>query len=51
LRWTGSLTDVFVALAAALAAFGLINAAAVAGGAWFAAPAPGRAPIAEAMRK
>ena len=36
LRWTGSLNDVFIALAAALAAFGLINAAAVARGAWFA---------------
>jgi putative MATE family efflux protein len=39
LRWTGDLTDVFIALAAALAAFGLINAAAVAGGAWFKAGA------------
>jgi putative MATE family efflux protein len=49
LHWTGNLTAVFVALAAALAAFGLINAAAVAGGAWFsqAPPAPVR-PIAEA---
>ena len=36
LRFTGSLHGVFVALAAALATFGLINAAAVAGGAWFA---------------
>jgi putative MATE family efflux protein len=36
LRWTGNVTGVFIALAAALAAFGLINAAAVAGGAWFA---------------
>jgi len=35
LRWTGELTHVFFALAAALAAFGLINAAAVASGAWF----------------
>ena len=35
LRWTGNLTDVFLALAAALAAFGLINAAAVASGVWF----------------
>jgi Na+-driven multidrug efflux pump len=35
LRWTGDLTDVFIALAVALAAFGLINAAAVASGAWF----------------
>jgi hypothetical protein len=29
------LTEVFIALAVALAAFGLINAAAVAAGAWF----------------
>jgi hypothetical protein len=35
LRWTGELTDVFFALAAALAAFGLINAVAVASGVWF----------------
>jgi MATE family, multidrug efflux pump len=35
LRWSGSLNGVFVALAVALAAFGLINAAAVASGAWF----------------
>jgi putative MATE family efflux protein len=35
LRLTGNLADVFVALAVALAVFGLINAAAVAGGAWF----------------
>jgi putative MATE family efflux protein len=35
LRLTGNLTDVFVALALALAAFGLINAAAVACGVWF----------------
>ena len=35
LRFTGSLTGVFVALAVALATFGLINAAAVACGAWF----------------
>jgi putative MATE family efflux protein len=35
LRITGNLSFVFAALAAALAAFGLINAAAVAGGAWF----------------
>jgi putative MATE family efflux protein len=36
LRLIGSLSGVFVALAAALATFGLINAAAVACGAWFA---------------
>ena len=35
LRWSGDLSHVFLALGAALAAFGLINAAAVAGGAWF----------------
>ncbi|HTZ01488.1 MAG TPA: MATE family efflux transporter [Xanthobacteraceae bacterium] len=35
LRLTGNLTDVFAALAVALAAFGLINAAAVACGVWF----------------
>ncbi len=35
LRWTGRLSDVFVALAVALAAFGLINTAAVASGVWF----------------
>jgi Na+-driven multidrug efflux pump len=35
LRWTGDLTAVFIALSVALATFGLINAAAVAGGAWF----------------
>jgi len=35
LRWTGNLTAVFLALAAALATFGLINAAAVASGVWF----------------
>jgi putative MATE family efflux protein len=35
LRWGGELSHVFLALSAALAAFGLINAAAVAGGAWF----------------
>src|SRR5580698_609498 len=36
LRRTGDLTAVFIALSVALATFGLINAAAVAGGAWFA---------------
>jgi Na+-driven multidrug efflux pump len=35
LRLSGDLTGVFVALAVALAAFGLINAVAVAAGAWF----------------
>src|SRR5437870_6609455 len=35
LRWTGNLSHVFLALSAALAAFGLINAGAVATGAWF----------------
>jgi Na+-driven multidrug efflux pump len=36
LRFTGDLSAVFIALSVALATFGLINAAAVAGGAWFA---------------
>jgi Na+-driven multidrug efflux pump len=35
LRWSGDPSHVFLALSAALAAFGLINAGAVAGGAWF----------------
>jgi Na+-driven multidrug efflux pump len=35
LRWSGNLSDLFIAQAAALATFGLIIAAAVAGGAWF----------------
>jgi Na+-driven multidrug efflux pump len=35
LRWSGNLSHVFVALSAALGAFGLINAGAVASGAWF----------------
>jgi putative MATE family efflux protein len=35
LRWGGNLTHVLVAQGVALAAFGLINAAAVAGSAWF----------------
>jgi putative MATE family efflux protein len=35
LRWSGDLSHVFVALGAALVAFGLVNAAAVRGGAWF----------------
>jgi putative MATE family efflux protein len=35
LRWGGNLSHVFLALGVALAAFGSINAAAVAGGAWF----------------
>jgi putative MATE family efflux protein len=38
LRVTGSLTGVFAALAVALCAFGLINAAAIAGGSWFDKP-------------
>jgi Na+-driven multidrug efflux pump len=38
LRVSGSLTGVFIALAVALCAFGLINAAAVAGGSWFDKP-------------
>jgi Na+-driven multidrug efflux pump len=35
LRWSSDLSQVFLAQGAALAAFGLINAASVAGGAWF----------------
>jgi putative MATE family efflux protein len=35
LRFGGNLSGIFVALSIALAAFGLINAAAVAGGVWF----------------
>jgi putative MATE family efflux protein len=35
LKWSGDPTHVFVALSAALAASGLMNAGAVAGGAWF----------------
>jgi Na+-driven multidrug efflux pump len=35
LRWSGDLSHVFLAQSAALIAFGLINAAAVAGGSWF----------------
>jgi len=35
LRWNGDLSQVFIAQSLALVAFGLINAAAVAGGAWF----------------
>src|SRR5437867_2907361 len=35
LRWSGELSHVFIALRAALAVFGLINAGAVASGAWF----------------
>ncbi|MGN6749388.1 MAG: MATE family efflux transporter, partial [Xanthobacteraceae bacterium] len=38
LRMSGSLTGVFAALAVALCAFGLINAAAIAGGSWFDKP-------------
>jgi len=46
LRLTGNLTHVFAALALALAAFGLINAAAVASGAWFGRSAARQRPIA-----
>ncbi len=35
LRWSGGMTQVFIAQGVALGAFGLINATAVAGGAWF----------------
>jgi putative MATE family efflux protein len=48
LRWAGSLGEVLAAQGVALAAFGLINAAAVAGGVWFtdARPASSRRPAA-----
>jgi putative MATE family efflux protein len=36
LRWTGNLSHMFIALGLGLAAYGLINAAAVKSGAWFA---------------
>jgi putative MATE family efflux protein len=45
LRWSGNLTDVFIALAVALATFGLINAAAVASGVWFSGGATRRAMV------
>jgi Na+-driven multidrug efflux pump len=53
LRFTGNLTAVYIALAMALAAFGLINAGAVAGGAWFrATAAPGaQSPKRSALRE
>ena len=35
LHWGGTLTQVFLAQAAALVAYGLLNAGAIAGGAWF----------------
>ncbi len=35
LRWTGGIDGVYLSLALALVLFGLINAASVAGGAWF----------------
>jgi Na+-driven multidrug efflux pump len=44
LRLTGNLTGVFIALAIALCAFGLINAAAVASGVWFDKPVKGAVP-------
>ena len=40
LRLSGDMSDIFNALGAALAAFGLINAAAVACGAWFSSIEP-----------
>ncbi len=50
LRYTGNLTYVFIALALALAAFGLINAAAIAGGAWFGRAVASRPIIARSSR-
>jgi hypothetical protein len=35
LRFGGGLSEVFLALAVALGTFGIVNAAAIAGGAWF----------------
>ena len=51
LRWTGNLTDVFMALAVALAAFGIINAAAVASGVWFKGDPAHRAAIIRAQER
>ena len=51
LRMTGSLTGVFAALAVALAAFGLINAVAVAGGAWFNRASKGAGPRLRGWRR
>jgi putative MATE family efflux protein len=52
LRCGGGLSDVFIALAVALAAFGLINAGAVAAGAWSAgAPRPTIVPSPEPVKK
>jgi hypothetical protein len=51
LRWTGNLTDVFMALAVALAAFGVINAAAVASGVWFKGNAARRPAIIRAQER
>ena len=45
LRMTGNLTAVFAALAVALCAFGLINAAAVASGVWFDSPKKSGKPL------
>ena len=35
LQWDGGLTQIFIAQAVGLLIYGLVNAAAVAGGAWF----------------
>jgi putative MATE family efflux protein len=54
LRWGGGLSSVFFALSVALAVFGLINAGAVASGAWFgpiAWPRPGVLPREGGPRK
>ena len=40
LRWGGGLSHVYIAQSAALAAFGLINASAIALGAWAVADQP-----------
>lgn len=50
LRVSGELSHVFLALGLALAAFGIINAGAVAGGAWFGRVAAARAPASRLSR-
>jgi putative MATE family efflux protein len=50
LRWSGDLSAVFLAQGAALAAFGAINAAAVACGAWF-GPVAWRSPAVATSRR
>jgi len=49
LHWWGNLAGVFAALACALAAFGIVNAAAIAGGVWFGQAQPKPQSIAPAL--